>query len=52
MEQKVANCLREAERQLNNAKFIVGAGIGDCMMYDRIKQIGQELLDMINALEG
>ena len=51
MEEKIANALREAERQVNNAKFVVGCGLGDCVMYDRLKAISDELLDIIKSLE-
>lgn len=52
MEKKVAMALREAELQVNNAKFIIGCGIGDCVMYERLKAISNELLDMAESLEG
>ena len=52
MEQKVANSLKKAELELNNAKFVVGCGIGNCVMYERLKRMTDELLDMIEALEG
>ena len=51
MERKIRTCLREAEKQINNAKFVVGCGVGDCMMYERLKAMSDELLDMINSLE-
>ena len=51
MIKKIANFLREAERQVNNAKFIVGGSVGDCFMYDRLKAISDELIEMAKSLE-
>lgn len=52
MGKKIAKALREAERQVNNAKFVVGCGVGDCVLYERLKRIGEELWDIIDAMEG
>lgn len=49
-ESMVAASLKEAERQINDAKFVVGCVIGDCVMYDRLRAMRDELLDMINSL--
>lgn len=52
MEKKVATALRNAEHELNNAKFVVGCGIGNCYLYERLKAISEELLDLAEGLEG